>query len=179
MSCVAESVAMRNRHATVSGKKYGVAIAPAVTSSVRNSSTSIATVHCRLVKLRSTSGPQNILNAHGSAASPVHVAMRGTSTPRLGYVALPNIEVTIPLGRNCMKYSAGTNIHGLMALACAADVDSGSGESSPSPWAGTRSDSSPVAVGSGVSFGSGFSGVGGLGASDEVGGVLTSAPFYR
>src|SRR5688500_8041578 len=114
MSCVAESVAMRNRQATVRGKKYGVAMAPAVTSSVTKSSTSIATVHCRLVKLRSTSGPQNILNAQGSAANPVQVAMRGTSTPRLGYVALPNIEVTKPFGRNCMKYSAGTNSQGLI-----------------------------------------------------------------
>src|SRR5205809_556377 len=66
MSWVADSVAIRNMHATVSTKKLVDAIAPVVTSSVTNSATSIAIVHLRLVKFRSTSGPQNILNDHGS-----------------------------------------------------------------------------------------------------------------
>src|SRR5437879_4331018 len=102
MSCVADSVAMRKRHATVRTKKFGDAMAPAVSSSVASSSTCIATVHLRLVKFTSTSGPQNILKDHGSAASPVHVAIFRLSTPRLLYVA-ENIDVTSPLGRNCIK----------------------------------------------------------------------------
>jgi hypothetical protein len=82
MSWVALNSATKNSAASVHQKKLGVGITAAATTSEPVISTCIAIVHERLVKFRSTSGPQNSLNVHGKPMMLVQKVIFRLSTPR-------------------------------------------------------------------------------------------------